>query len=129
MAVDLKFMLTRYLPLTTELSRLLGETFTPGTKAQASQIGQAVALIIRRQNEDDFQGREIHFRRMVDLVDQLRLLEHGNHDAFRSYRKKLLDSDVGNFFGTRFEIFIAALLVDKAIAFRHRSQGGPDLVA
>lgn len=42
------------------------------------------------------------------------------------FRRKLLDPNLGNFFGTRFEISTAATLVRAGVRFARRSFGGPD---
>ena len=65
---------------------------------------------------------------MLGLAKHLKEIEQHDPALLAAYRRKLTDPNLGNFVGTRFEIYTAASLIRGGVQFQRRSQGGPDFV-
>ncbi len=121
------FNLLFFANVTMELNRLLQVPLGNGPENR-TQVDRALDLVMRRHNAGDYLGRDVHLLRMWALVMDLQQVEQRNPQVFNSLRRKLLDPDLGNFYGTRFEVGIAASLCRRQVRFEHRSKGGPDFV-
>jgi hypothetical protein len=126
--LDLDFLISRWVPLTVRLTQLLNVRFVPDDPVQTTPIGWAMAQIFHLQNAGEIVDRDTHFCRLALLAKHLEEIERRDPSMLAVYRRKLTYPNLGNFFGTRFEISIAASLVRSGVAFVRRSKGGPDFL-
>lgn len=128
MPVDFDFLLNRWVPLTLNLGRLLDVRFVPDHPVQTTPIGWAMSRVLELANAGDVAGRDTHFMRLAFLAKHLEEIEQSDPRMLTIFRRKLTDANMGNFFGTRFEVSMAASLIRSRAVFQRCSKGGPDFV-
>jgi hypothetical protein len=115
--------------ITSKLNELLDIKMVT-SKQQKTCIGQSVINIIKFNNERNIQAALFEIGRLKFLIFHLELLRSSKPKLF-SFFKKILLSDKSNFdkyFGTRFEIAIAAALAEKSIDFDKTEPPLPDFI-
>ena len=125
MTIDLQVLLAQG-DAATRLSRLLGARFVPRESSNDTPIAWAMAQVIVKLNADDVLSADVEVIRLRFLAKHLEELEAHDPQLLATYRKKLTDPNLGNFFGTRHEVAMAASLIRRDVPFRRRSSGGPD---
>lgn len=128
MAVDLDFLVQWFGPVTGELGRLLGVNFVPDNPVTRTPIGWAVQRIIDLQNQGEIVRRDTQLTRLRFLTQHLGQIETHDPLMLDVFRRKLLDPNLGNFFGARAEVSMAASLIRSKVRFVRRSAGGPDFL-
>lgn len=113
--------------LNIELCTLLGYRFIPKNHAMKTVVGKIMQNILLLHNSGDYQRRNLEFCRMSMLVKHLKEINKHDKHLFQYFRKELRKADTTDgFFGTRFEINIAASLIRKKVSFK--KQESPDFI-
>jgi hypothetical protein len=111
--------LVAYSKVTISLSNILGMEFVPGSPDNDTAIGRTLDAIFHYHNSGDVRARDVQLNRMALLAKNLMELQSFDASLFEDFKKTILASgNVDNFFGTRFEINIAATLARSTIPFR-----------
>lgn len=105
--------------MTCEINRLLGITFIEKNKSLKFPIGKRLKNIILFYNQGKYKESEFEILATEFLINHLKILEQNNIILFNYYRKILLYDIKNNdkYFGSRFEISIAATLQEKSLIF------------
>lgn len=102
------------------LAELLDTKFIPGQKDQITgYIFDLQRDILNLHREEKYRKRNYHLFRLKFLAKHLEEVKMEKEDLFVELREELKRQDHDNYFGTRFEIDIAASLIRKGIAFEH----------
>jgi hypothetical protein len=113
--------------INTEIGRLLRYRFLPGKHAYDTVIGKLLKRILEYHNSGKYQKRDRELGRMFMLIKHLRSIENYDDSLLKCFRKEIKRADTTDgFYGTRFEINIAASLIQKDILFK--KQESPDFI-
>jgi hypothetical protein len=116
----LRFMI-QYGSMVSELSRLTGLRFINTPIRSKKPIERSVKRILYLHNKRNFQERDLLLAKLVFLVKNLQKIEKSDIVLFNKLKKQLLKSiNENEYFGSRFEISVAASLISKNITFKKR---------
>jgi hypothetical protein len=102
----------------SDLSALLGMEFLPDSRDNESAIGLALQSIFNYHNRGDVLSRGILLNRMALLAKNLREIHDFDLSLLGHFEKIIRKSrNIDGFFGTRFEINIAATLIRHETPF------------
>jgi len=105
--------------LNIELCNLLGYRFTPNNHSMETVVGKNMQNILILHNSGDYKKRDLELCRMSMLVKHLKEINERDTQLFQLFKKELRRTDTSDgFFGTRFEINIAASLIRKDVPFK-----------
>lgn len=104
--------------ITVELGNLLQVQFIPGSSANQTVVGRVLANILKLHNAKHFKDRDVELMRMAFLVKHLSEIDQAKPELLAHFRQSIVEAGgTDSFFGTRFEINIAATLVRESIPF------------
>lgn len=110
----------RFGAVQSELAELLDTQFLPGENDQITDyIRDMGEETIRLHNAGEYERRDYNLLRMKMFAKHLSEVKDGREELFEEFKEELKKEDYDNYFGTRFEIDIAASLIRKEIDFNH----------
>lgn len=115
-------------PIVDQLSQLLEVDMGPGERVWSTPIGESVMTVLKRHDSGDLKGRDVHLRRLDNLLGLLSFVGEHDPELLAVYRRKLTVRNLGNFIGARCELLAAYKLIEAEVPFRRRAQGGPDFL-
>jgi hypothetical protein len=111
---------------TTELARILGVRFVPGSPANDTAVGRSTARVLQLINAGRPEDAWYELLRIAMLVKHLKEIEDARPDLIPRFTTRLLASDVSAYFGAREEIATASSLIRQGREFEYEPPGGPD---
>lgn len=122
----INFILT-FNKVNTEIGRLLRYRFLPDKHAYDTVVGKIFKNILEYHNSGEYQKRDRELGRMFMLLKHLESIENYDNSLLKYFRKELKRADTTDgFYGIRFEVNIAASLIQKEISFK--KQESPDFI-
>ncbi|AOV95332.1 hypothetical protein AQV86_05440 [Nanohaloarchaea archaeon SG9] len=110
----------RFGSVQSELAELLDTEFLPGENDQITDYMRDVAEeTIRLHNAGEYERRDYNLLRLKMFAKHLSEVKSTREELFDEFREELKKEDYDNYFGTRFEIDVAASLIRKDIDFEH----------
>ncbi|MFT4869158.1 MAG: hypothetical protein ACI83Q_000782 [Colwellia polaris] len=124
----LTFM-ARFAQIQNRLADLLETKFIPGEKDQITQyIYNTSENILEMHNSGRYRERDYHLLRLAIFAKHLEEVEEERNEVFEEFRSELKSQTHNEYFGTRFEVDIAASLIRKDIDFDHPDPPDFDIV-
>jgi len=112
--------LKQFKEVQSRLAELLNTKFVPGQKDQITEyIHNVQAHILQLNNSGKLKRRDYHLLRLKMFAKHLEELKKSDENLFEDFKNKLKKENYHNYFGTRFEIDMAAFLVRKNVDFEH----------
>lgn len=117
------FMLINFIlkfgKVNTEIGRLLRYRFLPDKHAYDTVVGKILKKILEYHNSGEYQKRDRELGRMFMLIKHLKSIENYDNSLLKYFRRELKRADTTDqFYGIRFEVNIAASLIQKDISFK-----------
>ena len=120
-----------YSVLVDDLNRLLRAKISPANPGTASPLATTISQVLRRHYDGAIEKRDLETMRLMLLRKALGLLEARRPHLLKEYRKHVRRQlDLYSFFGTCFELYMAAVLGSEVpqaalhLSGLHRSVGG-----
>ncbi len=119
----------RAIQLASELSTLLDHPLTSDANVATGPIGERWLNMMDRNHAGDTLGRDIALTLLLKLASELRYIAERAPELLEKFQGKLRgDSDVGNYYGTRYEIKIVHDLIRRGEDFRLGPKKGADFI-
>lgn len=113
--------LMRYSRVSIQLGNALHLRFVPGSTGNQTVVGKVLANILKLHNAREFRERDVALARMGFLIKHLDEIGESKPELLEDFRQSIVQAKgTDNFFGTRFEVNVAASLVREDISFIKR---------